>query len=102
MNEEFILCFINQRMKQMNVEAFTIEPLFITAIKTGERFTIQNEWWYLVGLPTDVKIVSDTAYYNSFGLDLDVMNAPEFTGTINIKAVAENVPLHFIRVIIQK
>lgn len=102
MNEEFILRFINQRMRQMNVEAFSIEPLFITAIKTGERFTVQNEWWYLVGLPQNVKIVSDTNYYNANGTATETISIPEFTGTITIKSVAENEQLHFVRVIIQK
>lgn len=102
MNEDFIIHFLNRRMKQMNVEAFSFEPLFFDAIKTGERFTIQNEWWYLVGLPQNVKIISDTAYYNSVGTEIDALNVPEFTGTISITSVDEKVPLHFVRVIIQK
>jgi hypothetical protein len=83
---------------------------------------LDNEWWYLVGFPDNITIISDSAFYNRSGTTLNTSYAPEFTGSLHINFIAPSIyvppvvgagtltpitlanepDLKFIRVIIQK
>lgn len=102
MNEQFIIEFIRQRMCEQDVCEYHFEPFFYVPLKTGQTFYLSNEVWYLVGLPTQVTISSDTAIYSSTGSFTSILPA-EFSGNVRIISAEDTtVPLHFIRLIIQK
>jgi hypothetical protein len=102
MNEEFVLEFVRQRMIQLGVKSYHYEALFLFAQKTLQQFNLDNEIWYMVGRPLNIKIFADTAYYYYTSTKLVSINPPEFSGRVNIISTLDNQPLSFIRVIIQK
>jgi hypothetical protein len=102
MNEEFVLEFIRQRMQQMGVESYHYEAGFLFAQKTLQVFELSNEIWYMVGLPLNIRIISDTVYYSYTATKLISTNPPEFTGHVSIISSLDNQPLQYIRVVIQK
>lgn len=102
MNEEFVLEFIRQRMKQQGVTSYHYEAGFLFAMKTAKVFDLSNEIWYMVGRPLNIQIVSDTVYYSYTTTKLISTNPPEFTGRVTIISTLDNQPFQYIRVIIQK
>ena len=123
MNEEFVIEFIRQRMQQFGISCYHFEPVFFMSdAHKPIAMQLDNEWWYLVGFPNYVNIISDSAFYHREDTLVNASYAPEFTGNIHINFIAPTVipepeaggglpavvtlanepDLKFIRVIIQK
>lgn len=103
MTDKAVIEFVRQRMEQMGVESFHFEAMQLVIPKdVPQLFNLYNELWYLVGLPQNIKIISDTAYYFYSTLAFSMFNPPEFTGSVAITSTTDNNILEFVRVIIQK
>src|SRR5574340_636050 len=106
MNTHILIEFIHQRMAQLYVENYHFESLLITFSPSDEppHYKISNEHWYLVGLPLNITIVSDSGVYRSTNDVFKVYAVAEFTGDITISFTddtlisGDNVQLQFIRV----
>ncbi len=124
MNEQFVIEFIRQRMHQFGIACYHFEPVsFMSDVNKPVQMQLYNEWWYLVGFPNYVSIVSDSAFYHREDSLLNTSYAPEFTGNLYISfidptidsppiigggglsapiVINDGADLKFIRVIIQK
>lgn len=101
MNELFVVELARQRMRELGVSNFHIEPFYLYVNKGRELF-ITNEYLFLVGQPEGVEIISDTAYYYGDTTNYENSNVPEFTGQITVNYSAHSaLLLTFVRVIIQ-
>ena len=80
--------YVQNRMRQMGYDKFSIEPAFINVAATELTIDAQNRWYYLVSESVDptIKIIADNNAFND-GANFGTFNfnyLQEFTGQIDI------------------
>lgn len=104
MDYSFVIEYIKQRMKEMELNNFHFEPVHIYSATNTKSIEAYSEYYYLVTqpLPSGYKIISDTNSYNDTNSQLGISGIQEFSGKIDITCLAGAIDLEFIKVIVSK
>ena len=104
MDSNFVIYYIQQRMKEMGYDNYHYEPVHIYSATSSKNISAYNEFYYLmtVPLPSGYKIISDTNSFNDTASQLGISGIQEFSGNIDITSLSGVIDLEFIKVIVAK
>lgn len=104
MDSNFIIPYIEQRMKEMGYDNYHFEPVHFFGSASPQTIDAYNEFYYLMTspLPSGYKIISDSHSFNDNSSQLGISGIQEFSGKIKITALSGTIDLEFIRVVAQR
>ena len=106
MDYNYALPFILQRMEKLGFqkEDFSHEPIHVFSNTSNVILQADNEYYFLMTmpLPSGFRIVANNWQYDDTNSQLGISGIQEFTGNINISALAGTIDLEFIKVTVSK